>query len=227
MENVKKQLQENQTFRNMFIAFVTFFLMIVAIMTNSIVSAYSINVDKDTYTYKNFYSYVTVQEYKGEITTTTNYIYFNDFDYIGHTANGTLYHTLNLSNGDTVAGHYRYDQHIEKSDGTVEDKKGSFDYTVAVTLPHLVSSSKYGDYVMKSFHTNNQTIYNYFNENIRTENTNDVEVKYNPELLTPDKMKGLTTEMTKTTKVIIPVGLVIFGLILGVFLIKRLVGYFL
>ena len=220
MENVKKQLQENQMFRNMFIAFVTFFLMIVAIMTNSIVSAtgaYAITNpnDKKTYSYDYCYTYISTYPSKGIVEK--RIILFNKP--LGYEErSGNIYFKFNekgnsASSKDT---YFYYLQQFTNGELTMEHY-GDFGSSYS-----FVVGSHSEDMVISEQHTNSTFI-----KNLSVElGFTGVKVD-NPPLLTPDKVKGIAPAIKETLQVIIPVGLVIFGAILGIYLIKRLVALFL
>lgn len=223
MENLKKQLNENQTFSNMFIAFVTFFLMIVAIMSNSIVSAssgYTVTIDGKEHTYKYYTSYIN---YNSDKTKQYKFcLFYNDYD--GFKINSCSY--LPTINGNVIKsindGYYIcYESSIDSN----EFKTVSYqwhDYSEdgrnnnAIDI--LVTSDKEA---IKGLVSNDPKIIDHWEKCGQT-----VEKKTQP-TVTPELVKEIPTGMTKTMKTLIPVGLVIFGAILGTYLLKRLVAYFL
>ncbi len=220
MENVKKQLQENQTLRNMFIAILTFFLMIVAIMTNSIVSAYSITNKNDNkqYNYDYYLSYRKdcTGRYKGFYYS---YVFYFNKPTEYQIVDGSQSKFIRLNyDGESLAipsNYYvvyqYYDSEDTLLDTTYADERSSY----------TIDYKYYSDYTTCNFSTNCSDISKIIKDD-------GFEVKEDiPPFLTPEKVEGIAPVIIKVMKILVPVGLVIFGAILGIYLIKRLVALFL
>lgn len=214
MENIKKYWNDNLSDKAkiIIVSFFTFLSFICASMTNSIVSAYDVKLDNKTYNYKYYVKYTSSYREK-DSTEIRDYIYyFNDYDSF-NIQNGSI--VLKYKNGDVQ--HHYYCKTTTKYDSgkTSVYEVVSKNSTVFITY----TKKQYVDSV-SNISTNNQALYS-------TIHSYNSEVKYNPELISPEKMKVLTGTISKTTTILIPIGLVIFGAILGIYLIKRLVALFL
>ena len=218
MENVKKQLQENQTLRNMFIAFVTFFLMIVAIMSNSIVSALTVKDDDGTYDYIYFVERHCKYTNNSAYDLEKSFIYFNSevkfqSDII------TEEYGLKYVRFSTTDGSKFYLNTQLYKDGKL--LKSTVDKSSTLCFIIAQNSCDYGTPM-----TNCQSYIDGV-KNI-TDGVVVPELKIPPTpTIKAEQVGGIVPAITKIMKVIIPVGLMIFGVILGIYLIKRLVGYFL
>lgn len=214
MENIKKCWNDNLSDKAkiIIISFFTFFTFICASMTNSIVSAYDIKFNGQSYNYKYYVKYTTVYNDNNNIETCDYIYYFNDYD--DYTVqNGKLVLSYNNEN---VQNHYYFKRTTKYPSGKTSIYE---DVLKNSTVMVLYTTGVYVD-DLSNLSTNNQKLYS----TIQKYNT---EVKYNPELISPEKMKPLTGTISKTMMILIPVGLVIFGTILGIYLIKRLVAFFL
>lgn len=214
MENIKKYWNDNLSNKAkiIIVSFFTFFTFICASMTNSIVSAYDVKLDNKTYNYKYYVKYTTTYR-KKDSTQICDYIYyFNDYDSF-NIQNGSI--VLKYKNSD-ISHHYYCKTTTKYNTGEItKNEIVSRNSTVFI----YYTSSAYVTSV-DNISTNNQALYS-------TIHSYNSEVKYNPELISPEKMKVLTGTISKTTTILIPIGLVIFGLILGIYLTKRLVALFL
>lgn len=214
MENIKKYWNDNLSDKAkiIIVSFFTFLSFICASMTNSIVSAYDVKLDNKTYNYKYYVKYTTSYRENDSIEIRDYIYYFNDYDSFD-LQNGSI--VLNYKNNNVE--HHYYCKTTTKFDSgkTTQYEVVSKNSTVFITY----TKKQYVDSV-SNISTNNQSLYS-------TIHSYNSEVKYNPELISPEKMKVLTGTISKTTTILIPIGLVIFGLILGIYLIKRLVALFL
>lgn len=204
MENIKNYLNNNLSDKAklIFISCFTFLSFICASMTNSIVSAYDVKLDNKTYSYK-YYLKATNQH-----GWTFTY-YFNDIPnkyQVSDLYDNGYFHLL--KDKELIKGHVH--EYFSKDDIRVETF-GSLNISRTST----------------NISTNCNEVANQLNIAYQKYDGGKTTVKYAPELLTPEKMKQLTGTISTTTTILIPVGLVIFGLILGIYLIKRLVALFL
>lgn len=204
MENIKKYWNDNLSDKAkiIIISFFTFFTFICASMSNSIVSAYDVKLDNKTYSYK-YYLKATNQH-----GWTFTY-YFNDIPnkyQVSDLYDNGYFHLL--KDKELIKGHVH--EYFSKDDIRVETF-GSLNISRTST----------------NISTNCQAVAQQLELAYKDYDNGNTTVKYAPELLTPEKMKKLTGTISTTTTILIPVGLVIFGLILGIYLIKRLVALFL
>ncbi len=220
MMDFVNKLQENEKLKIILVSFLTFFLMIAAIMSNSIVSAYSVinKNDNKPYNYDYYLSYRKERTGRYEGFYYSYVFYFNKpTDYQIIDGNQSKYIRLNYD-GDSLAkpsNYYVVYQYF--------DCEGNLlDTTYANELSsYTIDYKYYSDYTTCNFSTNCTDISKIIKED-GFEVKNDV-----PPLLTPETVKGIAPAIIKVMKVIIPVGLLIFGAILGIYLLKRLVALFL
>lgn len=204
MENIKNYWNDNLSDKAkiIIISFFTFFTFICASMSNSIVSAYDVKLDNKTYSYK-YYLKATNQ-----FGWTFTY-YFNDvptrFEVSDSYDNG-YFHLL--KDKQLITGHVH--KYFSKDD-------------IRVQTFNSLNISR----TSTNISTNCQPVAQQLELAYKEYDNGKTTVKYAPELLTPEKMKQLTGTISTTTTILIPVGLAIFGLILGIYLIKRLVALFL
>lgn len=214
MESIKKYWNDNLSDKAkiIIVSFFTFITFICAAMTSSIVSAYDVKLDNKTYNYKYYVKYTSSYREK-DSTEIRDYIYyFNDYDSF-NIQNGSI--VLKYKNGD-VQHHYYCKTTIKYDSG----KTSVYDVVSKNSTVFITYTKKQYVDSVSNISTNNQALYS-------TIHSYNSEVKYNPELISPEKMKPLTGTISKTMTILIPIGLVIFGLILGIYLIKRLVALFL
>lgn len=204
MENIKKYWNDNLSDKAkiIIVSFFTFFTFICASMTNSIVSAYDVKLDDKTYSYK---YYLKATDQNGWTFT----YYFNDIPnkfQVSTLYDNGYFHLL--KDKELIKGHVH--EYFSKNDIRVETF-GSLNISRTST----------------NISTNCQAVAQQLELAYKDYDNGKTTVKYAPELLTPEKMKQLTGTISTTTTILIPIGLVIFGLILGIYLIKRLVVLFL
>lgn len=222
MMDFLNKLQENEKLKIILVSFVTFFLMIVAIMTNSIVSAYQIKVDDKTYTYTKYI------EYKAKHDDTKTYrvyhLYYSDDIKISYYKDKASSNLIQISKKDGSSfsenSFYCWSEAYSISDDSIFDKAT---YHFGVPNIGIEGFSGYGRiYDIKS------------NDNDFISQLKTLDSNFDPQLSTPptptvtaEQVGEIPQAIKKTLQVIIPVGLVIFGAILGIYLIKRLVALFL
>ena len=225
MNEIVNRLQENEKLKIILVSFVTFFLMIVAIMSNSIVSAYQIKDGDNVYTYTKYIEYKVDNSYantyrvyhiyySGDITLDKQY-YKNGSGFLIIKDKDDKYFDVNSKQI------YQWSEAYYKSNDSIYDKKTySWGGNVDIYLNHGPNNSKAYD-----IKTNDSYVIDFIN---------NIDKDYSPELSTPptptvtgEQVEGIPQAIIKVMKMIIPVGLVIFGVILGIYLIKRLVAYFL
>lgn len=215
MENIKNYWTNNLSDKAkiIIISFFTFLSFICASMTNSIVSAYDVKFDNKTYNYKYYVKYTTLRKTDKYTQTSTYIFYFNDWDSTYINSDGRM--ELRYKGADVPTHYYTKTKTVD-SNGIVSTSEyvKSFSTVVITYQPYVYANS------VSDLSTNNQQLYS-------TIHSYNNEVKFNPELISPEKMKPLTGTISKTMAILIPIGLVIFGAILGIYLIKRLVALFL
>lgn len=211
MNEIVNRLQENEKLKIIFVSFVTFFLMIVAIMSNSIVSAFTVTDDNGSYNYI-YYVKVTSKfsnsEYYDE---QVDYFYFNSEvtfknskypSWVSFTTNdnSVIYHNLQyLKNGKVV-------------DSTTNDNS--------------VIYINYGNVSIKALESNSNTFVDGFKK--ATQGVIVPELKTPPTpTVTGEQVEGIVPAIIKVMKILVPVGLVVLAIFLGIYLVKRLMGLFL
>lgn len=205
MENIKKYWNDNLSDKAkiIIVSFFTFFTFICASMTNSIVSAYSIDGIKGSYS--NFIE-LDVPQSSG---TCHIVCYYNGNANGLQKVHDVWYLTFNNNIIKDCAGYNWFTK------GHINQKwSGQFPSSEYVDVV-----DNFSKYPVKS----NDTSFIKYCTDLGNKNVKKVQTP----LLTAKTVEGIAPAITKTMKVIIPVGLVIFGLILGIYLIKRLVALFL
>ena len=213
MNEIVNRLQENEKLKIILVSFVTFFLMIVAIMSNSIVSAYQVTVNKEPFQYTSYFHIVYDNMPNGYKKIERTY-YFNNVNEL----------TFKRDSSNNV---FLFGPNYESL-----DESSIRVHTISTLLDGTVIEQWYNylyidSYHISTFETNNKELADSV-LSFRGGETVNPELKNPPTpTVTKKTVEGIVPAIIKVMETLIPVGLMIFGLILGIYLIKRLVAYFL
>lgn len=227
LENIKNECDQNKIFKNFVLFTVTFLLMIVAIMSNSIVSAFTFENHDKTKQY-NYTYYIEYKSDNSSVSTTSVYrIYYNgditidDKYYNQSTHKGFITMTTNSHNDNQPNFYYVF----------ISYKKGTNDI---YSGPSIIERSNadvnlfFGDNCGPAYDIKT-------NDNNLAKSINDLSNGvYIPEYLktqTPtvkaEQVAEIPQAIQKVMKIVLPLGLAILATFLGIYLIKRLVPLFL
>lgn len=227
MENIKKYWNDNLSDKAkiIIVSFFTFFTFICASMTNSFVSALNIKYPNSNkvYTYEHF---VTFEDVNSDGIKFISTFYYDGVSNGLSKASDNKYAFLTL-NGKVIKSNVLFMQYCyypTSNAPTLNQYSDSTDDGCGNTHVHysyfFSNISKF-----QKITTNDTSFYAYLKTNPFDY---DFELKkVQSPLLEASTVEGIVPAITKAMKVIIPVGLVIFGAILGIYLIKRLVALFL
>ena len=228
MENIKKYWNENLSDKAkiIIVSFFTFFTFICASMTNSIVSAYTIKDGENTFNYLYYFEYKVENTYSNPSTITTYHIYYNDeLTVESHYSKtkGTGFLVLKDKNGNY------FNEDEKKVYAYFTDTKKGSDKIIFQQFkwqPYDIYL-KHGDYNSKAYDMKS-------NDAKLIAKIKSIDENYIPQLSTlptptikGEQVEGIAPAIMKVIKILIPVGLGVLAIFLGIYLIRRLVGLFL